>query len=323
MTRLSIVIPCLQGASQFEATLVSVLQNRPARCEIIVLQRRPYDDPYDLASEVRFVEVPADCSLIDLINRGLDVAKGDVFHLLGCETEVLEGWADIALASFSDTDVGCVVPTLVRHDSPHQIIASGLALGSSGACRIVYPQDHLVGTGADFVGPTLAAGFYRRRALLELGGFAGNVGAEWIGVDAALAMRAIEFRAVHVSDCVVLSRQEAVLPARSVQTGRAAEHLFWRHAPPRFSAGALLVHSAAVTHEFAGSFGYPRSWLHLLGRVVGGIELVASRGRIKDRQQVSGTSEARGAFVSRSIVNKQARCRRTDSTVGAPGRRAA
>src|SRR5436305_571247 len=34
--RLSIIIPCLGGAAEFDGTLVSVLQNRPADCEVLV-----------------------------------------------------------------------------------------------------------------------------------------------------------------------------------------------------------------------------------------------------------------------------------------------
>jgi len=58
--RLSIVIPCLGGAAEFDATLVSVLQHRPADCEVLVIHNEPYDDPYALGHEVRFVECRSD-----------------------------------------------------------------------------------------------------------------------------------------------------------------------------------------------------------------------------------------------------------------------
>ena len=64
--RLSIVIPCLGGAADFDGTLVSVLQNRPADCEVLVLHTEPYDDPYGLRNEVRFMESRG--SLVDLLN---------------------------------------------------------------------------------------------------------------------------------------------------------------------------------------------------------------------------------------------------------------
>ena len=81
MTRLSIVIPCLGGASDFDDTLVSVLQNRPADCEVLVAHREPYDDPYALSGEVQFIESQSD-SLAALLNTALDQASGEVLHVM-------------------------------------------------------------------------------------------------------------------------------------------------------------------------------------------------------------------------------------------------
>ena len=51
MSRLSIVIPVLGSLDGLEDTLVSVLENRPADCQIVVVLNQPYDDPYDLKDE--------------------------------------------------------------------------------------------------------------------------------------------------------------------------------------------------------------------------------------------------------------------------------
>ena len=56
MPRLSIVIPVLGDPQQLDDTLLSVLENRPANCEILVVHNQPYHDPYNLSDEVRFVE---------------------------------------------------------------------------------------------------------------------------------------------------------------------------------------------------------------------------------------------------------------------------
>ena len=100
MPRLSIVIPCIQEAGSFEATLASVLQNRPDDCEVLVVQPRTYDDPYELKDDVRFVQAPADATLIDLINVGVEKSTGEIVHLLSCEVEVEEGWTQPALKHF-------------------------------------------------------------------------------------------------------------------------------------------------------------------------------------------------------------------------------
>jgi hypothetical protein len=77
------VIPCQGGAAEFDGTLVSVLQNRPADCEIVVVHRDPYDDPYGLGSEVRFIRSDGH-QLVGLANLGIEQARGEVVHLLGC-----------------------------------------------------------------------------------------------------------------------------------------------------------------------------------------------------------------------------------------------
>ena len=58
MPRLSIVIPVLGNLDRLEDTLVSVLANRPADCQVVVVLDQPYADPYDLKDEVQFIELP-------------------------------------------------------------------------------------------------------------------------------------------------------------------------------------------------------------------------------------------------------------------------
>ena len=68
--KLSILIAAHDEAL-LESSLVSVLQNRPPDCEIIVVNDEGYHDPYALAGEVRFVRTPADTSELDRLNRGV------------------------------------------------------------------------------------------------------------------------------------------------------------------------------------------------------------------------------------------------------------
>ena len=59
MLRLSIVIPVLGDQKPLDDTLVSILENRPANCELVVVHNTPYNDPYGLSGEVQFVQAPA------------------------------------------------------------------------------------------------------------------------------------------------------------------------------------------------------------------------------------------------------------------------
>ena len=67
MTRLSIIIPVLGNPTRLDDTLVSVLENRPANCEIIVVHTRPYDDPYELSGEVRFLKARRKAGLAECL----------------------------------------------------------------------------------------------------------------------------------------------------------------------------------------------------------------------------------------------------------------
>ena len=67
MPRLTILIADTGGAGPLEATLASVLQFRPASCEVVVVHRGKYDDPYGLSSEVHFIAGPPRANTIDLL----------------------------------------------------------------------------------------------------------------------------------------------------------------------------------------------------------------------------------------------------------------
>ena len=160
---------------------------------------------------------------------------------------------------------------------------------------IVYPQDHLVGTGADFVGPTLAAGFYRRRAHARAGWICRHRGHR---VDRCRCCVGDASHRVpsgaRIGLCGSLPTRGRASGAVGADRSRGRTSVLASCTPPVFCWRIAGPQRCCDAHEFAGCFGHPRSWLHLLGRVVGGIELVASRGRVKDRQRVSGTSEVRG-----------------------------
>ena len=82
MPRLSIVIPVWGNLHLLEDTLVSVLENRPAHCEIIVVLDGPYDDPYQLTDELSYVLAPSGASLAESANLGIAASEAPVVHLL-------------------------------------------------------------------------------------------------------------------------------------------------------------------------------------------------------------------------------------------------
>lgn len=132
MLRLSIVIPVLGRSKQLDDTLVSVLENRPADCEIIVVHTRPYDDPYDLAGEVRFLKARRRAGIGGCLNLALSVCKAPVVHVIACGVEVCPGWADAALRRFVDPHIVAVAAMLLDSNERQSVVSAGLAYHAGG-----------------------------------------------------------------------------------------------------------------------------------------------------------------------------------------------
>ena len=86
VARLSIVIPVLRQLDRLEDTLISVLENRPPDCQIVVVLNEPYNDPYALSGEVCFIQAAAGSSFADVLNLGIvgqPLAGGPPFGVRG------------------------------------------------------------------------------------------------------------------------------------------------------------------------------------------------------------------------------------------------
>jgi len=276
--RLSIVIPCLGGAAEFDGTLVSVLQNRPADCEVLVVHKQPYDDPYALHSEVRFVRATG-AALVELVNVGIEQAGGEIVHLMGCGLAVQEGWTQPAMAHFDDPEVAAVSP-IVLATARQRVHSAGVRWSLGGARQVVADQRVLLpGAGrlrSRILGPTLAAGFYRRDVLTALGGFEVGLGDVLADVGAALSIRALgrlhvcepAARLAMIEDCA-----EAI--GRGFQTRCAAERLFWRHAAARGTALSIILHGLCILADTIGQAPQLSTLTSLVGRIAALCELGA------------------------------------------------
>lgn len=138
--------------------MVSVLENRPADAEIVVVHSQRYDDPYQLRSEVQFVQCAAQSEL-ELMNTGFHRAQGEIVHLVRCGLLATPDWTDAAAAMFASPSVATVVPEVAESDG----VTTGWRLSRHGK--------RLPGTKTHCFAPTLDAGFYRRQVVLDLDGF--------------------------------------------------------------------------------------------------------------------------------------------------------
>lgn len=132
--RLSIVVPYDRDEAAFEATLVSVLENRPEYCEVLVVHDGSYSDPFDLEDEVRFVVAESN-EPIDLIRAAAHSSLGRIVHVLGGGARATELWTEEPLGLFEQSDLGAVAPVIRDLSEKGKIVAAGWKDAASGLRR--------------------------------------------------------------------------------------------------------------------------------------------------------------------------------------------
>ncbi|WP_145349687.1 hypothetical protein [Roseimaritima multifibrata] len=132
---LSVVVPHLGDDASFETSLVSVLENRPRRCEVIVCHDGSYTDPFELGDEVQFVVCPQK-DLPTQVLTAAHQAKGRIMHVLANGLQATEGWTEGPVDCFSDETVASVSPA-IQHADQKALVALGWKQGSSSICSPV------------------------------------------------------------------------------------------------------------------------------------------------------------------------------------------
>lgn len=291
MSRLTILIPS-RDVNDCEELLVSVLQNRPRATDVVVVHSLPYEDPYDLRAEVEFLHLPGNPSQTCRINAGLRASRGEIVHLLAPGMRVTEGWIDAVLPWFDQPATAAVSPLIVSAEDASQLTA-GVGYRSGGT-RLVRGQlsETRAGVRRGVLGPTLRAGFFRRQAVLELGGFCESVGDHFADVDLALSLAEAGWQAVVEPHC----RIEEITAASSTlesafMTGRQAERLFWRHAKYNGWLGSLVQHPFILAGELLAAGGRWSLFSQLFGRLFALAELGLSARHIRQIEAVRETRQ--------------------------------
>lgn len=275
MPRLAIVISAATTTDALESTLVAVLENRPADCEIAVALTRPYQDPYDLKDEVRFVAPRRRCRPLAAINAAIAATTAPVVHVLAAGCQVGEGWTNAAVARFNDRRVASVVPW-VLNPADEKLLALGIGYRRRGDRYCVAQGQVAEGLEppASVIGPALFAAFYRRTALELLGGLSTRLSLRQADADLAIALKHAGFLTAVESGSQVWAGPEVEVAEGSLREALSAERLFWRNLEKR-SAGTLASHAAAVTWETIRSLPNPAALTRLVGRCWGSLELGA------------------------------------------------
>jgi len=314
--RLSIVIPTPADTAAMEETLVSVLENRPDDCEIVVALGCDYADPWNIRDEVRFVQAPGGSSLVGCVNLGVAASTGEVVHILAAGWRATEGWTDLPLERFEDDDVGAVVPLGVAAEDRDRVVSAGVR-SAVGGRRIDVAADTrwrkarasaALPTGSALPqGPALEAGFWRAEVLELVGdGFTTACGDEAADADMAVTLArsgygvVVEQHARVVAPAVVRGGSRTT----AFQAGLHAERLFWRSVAGAPLVTALVLHLVEVVrHAVARA---PLGTLPMLaGRLVGLVQYGAYVPRYLQLRAVlaraAGGAEKRIAGEQRTI----------------------
>ncbi len=270
MPRLSIVIPFLGNPALLETSLVSVLENRPDDCEIVVVRSAVYDDPYGLEDEVCYLEAPG-AGPATSFNLGVEASRGQIVHLLACGVEVSPGWTDAVLSHFDDPRVAAVAPMVLTAEPSPCVAAAGIAYHRSGTSRVLgqgAPADSVVG-GRAVLGPDASAGFYRKSTLEVIGGLAVGLGVASANLDLALQIQALGLETVLEPASRVIRHPEANRAAGSFRQALEAERLFWRWAASLGWLSSVTMHAMVLVGECCCSLPRPAAFLRVAGRLVG------------------------------------------------------
>jgi GT2 family glycosyltransferase len=244
----------LGNVSVLENTLASVLANRPDDTEIFVVLLRPYEDPYDVKSEVRFVRGDPRDGVVGALNLGIQLASAPVIHTLLCGTEVEEGWAEPAVARLANPRIAAVAPLVLDDDHPSRIMAAGLAYHVGGEVIPLaagHEMNSLALNVKRVLAPHPSAAFYRKSAVEAFGGFDPAVGDRLAGIDAGLTLEQLGWVTVMEPGSRVLASHRSVPRAGAFRRAVEAERLFWRWAPILGRGRSVAAHALLTIGEAA------------------------------------------------------------------------
>ena len=229
MPRFSIVLPVLGNPSHVETSLASVLRNRPASSEIIVVHDGNFEDLHELDSEVTFVSMDRRPHLIRMFNEGFLAASGEIIAFIRPGVELCEGWHKHVDKAFRDPQVGMVAPALVKNNKTNRLLASGVEYRFGFRRKVVGGRKN-VDSKQMPLGPTSWAGFYRRSSLEQVGLVDEQLDPLYLDMEIALCCSTLGFEceyAPEVKACIESNR--ALISEKSEPHGLSAERAIRRH----------------------------------------------------------------------------------------------
>ncbi len=226
--RWSFVVWMNRSGELMEQTLLSVLQHAPQQSEVLVLLDAPYEDPYELEGEVRFVRARG--SWAQVANAALLAARGEWIQWLPAGSEVVEGWWAWESEELDQKALGVVIPRVGVAPQVLQALArpeaqwnEWIALESLTQVNWDHPQRWAWELAA--LGVESLPLFWRRDALLQLGGWPGGLPSPWAEAALLVQLQRCGRTVLHAPDSEVLLPSRAAL--RSLLIRRWHQERLW------------------------------------------------------------------------------------------------
>jgi GT2 family glycosyltransferase len=254
---LTIVIPSHNRSDLLARCLETVTAHAPAGTEIIVVDDGSAGAKVSKVahgfSGVRALRMGSQGGFCAAANAGIAAARGDVVELLNDDTQVTPGWADAALRWFDKGEVAAVAPLVLLGPDGHCVDSAGDRYYLGG---VAGKRGHGEPLRPDFLkanlvfGASASSAFYRRSAVLKVGGFPSSFKAYFEDVDLAFRLNRAGYSAVFEPRSRVLHRVSAShgKPDRRLleQQSCNEERVFWRNLPGRALPVALPRHLAVL-----------------------------------------------------------------------------
>ncbi len=264
--RLTIVVPHLRADGPFEDTLISILENRPAKAEVVVAHDGSYSDPFDLSDEVRFVTAGS-ASMPELIGAAAAQAAGRYVHVIANGVRATAGWVDSALELLQQDAIGQVAPLAVSRIDD-SIIAAGWTGGWLAPTVPVAQGQTKLGRrdAVRLQGACLAASFWNRDLLRQLTTAYAAPQAAAAQYAWSQMLRQQGWRVALASDSVVLAEAGMLGLEPGFGKARIESELQRQLADQSLVSATLQCGMAAV-----GSILRPNRWGQCAGQLLGSL----------------------------------------------------
>jgi N-acetylglucosaminyl-diphospho-decaprenol L-rhamnosyltransferase len=225
--------------------------------------------------EAHVVELGENTGFTVACNRGVGTGDGDIVVLLNNDVECRPDFLERLVAPLATDDaIGSVAALLLMPGEEH-IESFGLAVDPTFAGYPRLRGSHTTSAQAIeplLIGPSGAAGAYRRIAWEQVGGLDEGVFAYGEDVDIALRLRAAGWKAASARDAVAIHVGSATATTRSAwqryQGGFARGYFLRRYGALRTRAAVRTLATEALV-VFGDALVYSHDVAALRGRVAG------------------------------------------------------